>query len=121
NKPYEVAIVGGAGHVGAPLAILLADRGVRTLVHDINESSLKVLAAGKLPFFEEDGEPLLKKAIAADMIGFSSRQADIEGVPIVIVTIGTPVDEFHNPVLRVITDCMDSLIPYLSNNQTIVL
>ncbi|HXU70651.1 MAG TPA: nucleotide sugar dehydrogenase [Polyangia bacterium] len=120
-KSFEAVVVGGAGHVGAPLAILLANRGVRTLVHDINDASLKVLASGKLPFFEEDGESLLGEAIAADMIGFSSRPSDIEGIPYIIVTIGTPVDEFHNPVLRVITDCIDSLIPYLSDRQTIIL
>jgi UDP-N-acetyl-D-mannosaminuronic acid dehydrogenase len=121
KKPYEVAIVGGAGHVGAPLAILMADRGIRTLVHDINQKSLDTLASGKLPFFEEDGEPLLQKAIQADQIGFTSRSADLEGVPIIIVTIGTPVDEFHNPILKVVTDCFDQLMPYLSDNQCIIL
>jgi UDP-N-acetyl-D-mannosaminuronic acid dehydrogenase len=121
TKQFEVVVVGGAGHVGAPLAILLANRGVRTLVHDISEASLTTLAAGRLPFFEADGEALLGKAIAADMIGFSPRPADVEGVPIIIVTIGTPVDEFHNPVLRVVTECIDSLVPYLSDQQTIIL
>src|SRR5439155_3340174 len=121
TKQFEVVVVGGAGHVGAPLAILLANRGVRTLVHDINQASLATLAGGRLPFFEEDGEALLQKALAAGTIGFSPRPADVEGVPIIIVTIGTPVDEFHNPVLRVITDCIDSLVPYLSDQQTIIL
>jgi UDP-N-acetyl-D-mannosaminuronic acid dehydrogenase len=121
KKTYEVVVVGGAGHVGAPLAILMADRGIRTLVHDINQKSLDTLAAGKLPFFEENGEPLLQKAVAAGTIGFSARPADIEGVPIIIVTIGTPVDEFHNPILRVVTECFDQLLPYLSDNQTIIL
>jgi UDP-N-acetyl-D-mannosaminuronic acid dehydrogenase len=121
KRNYEAVIVGGAGHVGAPLAILLANRGVRTLVHDLNQSALDTLQKGVLPFFEEDGEPLLKKALAADMLGFSSRAADIEGVPVIIVTIGTPVDEFHNPVLRVVTDCFDQLLPYLSDSQTIIL
>jgi UDP-N-acetyl-D-mannosaminuronic acid dehydrogenase len=42
-------------------------------------------------------------------------------VPYVILTIGTPVDEFQNPVLRVLTDCMDTLLPHLSDDQTIIL
>jgi len=39
----------------------------------------------------------------------------------VVLTVGTPIDEFHNPVLRAITDCIDTLLPYISDNQTILL
>ena len=36
---YDVCVVGGAGHVGAPLAGVLASRGFRTLIYDINLGS----------------------------------------------------------------------------------
>src|SRR5581483_7517860 len=39
----------------------------------------------------------------------------------VIVTIGTPVDEFLNPVRHVIQDCIDSLLPHLRDGQLLVL
>jgi UDP-N-acetyl-D-mannosaminuronic acid dehydrogenase len=118
---YEVVVVGGAGHVGAPLSIVLAKKGFRTLVYDISQNALDTLAKGKLPFLEEGGEPLLKEALANRQLGFSNNVADIRGVPYVILTIGTPVDEFHNPVLRVLTECLDALLPHLSNDQTIIL
>ena len=38
-----------------------------------------------------------------------------------IVTIGTPVDEFLNPVRRVIQDCIDALLPHLRDGQLLVL
>jgi UDP-N-acetyl-D-mannosaminuronic acid dehydrogenase len=59
--------------------------------------------------------------LAEGKLGFSNNVADIRGIPYVILTIGTPVDEFHNPVLRVLTDCMDTLLPHLSDDQTIIL
>ncbi len=114
-------MVGGAGHVGAPLSIVLAKRGFRTLIYDISRQALGTLAKGRMPFLEEGGEPLLKEVLAAGTLGFSSNVADIRGVPYVILTIGTPVDEFHNPVLRVLTECMDTLLPHLSDDQTIIL
>ena len=118
---YEVVVVGGAGHVGAPLSIVLAKKGFRTLIYDISHNALDTLAKGKLPFLEEGGEPLLKEVLAEGKLGFSNNVADIRGIPYLILTIGTPVDEFHNPVLRVLTDCMDTLLPHLSDDQTIIL
>jgi UDP-N-acetyl-D-mannosaminuronic acid dehydrogenase len=113
--------VGGAGHVGVPLSLVLADRGVRTLIYDINETAVRELQAGRLPFMEEGGEPLLARALKAGTLGFSKEAADLRGIPVVIVTIGTPVDEFHNPHLGLLTRCMDELLPHLTTEQTIVL
>jgi UDP-N-acetyl-D-mannosaminuronic acid dehydrogenase len=39
----------------------------------------------------------------------------------VIVTIGTPVDEFLNPERHVILDCIDELLPHLEDGQLLVL
>ena len=39
----------------------------------------------------------------------------------VIITIGTPIDEFLNPVRRVVQDCIDALLPALNDGQLIIL
>ena len=77
----EVVVVGGAGHVGAPLSIVLAKKGFRTLIYDISQNALDTLANGKLPFLEEGGEPLLKEVVAEGKLGFSNDVADIRGIP----------------------------------------
>jgi UDP-N-acetyl-D-mannosaminuronic acid dehydrogenase len=118
---YDVCVVGGAGHVGAPLAIVLAAKGFRTLIVDLNQKAMESLAGGRLPFMEEGGEALLHQALRAGRLHFSSQVESIQGVPIIIVTIGTPIDEFHNPLFRLLTSCIDSLIPFLSDQQTILL
>lgn len=121
NSGYDVVVVGGAGHVGAPLSIVLASRGVRTLIHDLNETALEILRRGRMPFREDGAEPLLRQALDTRMLGFSSRPDSIRGVPTVVVTIGTPIDEFQNPTVSLLTRCMDSLMPYISDDQLIVL
>jgi UDP-N-acetyl-D-mannosaminuronic acid dehydrogenase len=118
---FDVCVVGGAGHVGAPLAIVLAKKGFRTLVYDLSEKAMSTLAEGRLPFLEEGGEPLLKEVVAANMLGFTNDVANLRGIPYLVLTIGTPVDEFHNPVLHALTDCMDTLLPHLSDEQTVIL
>src|SRR5438876_6662329 len=118
---YEVAVVGGAGHVGIPLSLVLADRGLPTLIYDINQAALKELQAGRLPFIEEGGEELLRKNLRAGSLGFSQDPADLRGIPAIVVTIGTPIDEFHNPDLSLLTRCIDALLPHLSASQTIIL
>ena len=121
TQRFDAAVVGGAGHVGAPLAIVLASKGVRTLINDLNEKSLALLRSGRMPFMEDGAEPLLQGALASDSLGFSSQPSSIAGVPSVIVTIGTPIDEFHNPTVSILTSCMDSLLPYLTDEQLIIL
>jgi len=121
KSPYDVVVVGGAGHVGAPLSIVLASRGLRTLIYDLNEHSLATLRSGRMPFLEDGAESLLQEAIARDVLGFSSTADSIAGIPTVIVTIGTPIDEFQNPSVSLLTRCIDSLIPYMSDEQLVIL
>ncbi|HAJ26710.1 MAG TPA: nucleotide sugar dehydrogenase [Syntrophus sp. (in: bacteria)] len=118
---YDVCVIGGAGHVGAPLAIVLADRGMRTLICDINEEAMDILSKGEMPFTEEGGKTMLRGVLDRKVLGFTPNIKDISNIPVLILTIGTPIDEFHNPVFSLLTRCIDSMIPFLSDEQTIIL
>lgn len=118
---HDICIVGGAGHVGAPLALVFAKHGFRTLIYDVNPAALETLARGRMPFLEEGGEELLREVLPTGRLTMSSNVADVANVPHVILTIGTPIDEFHNPMLRVVLECIDGLLPHLSDSQTLIL
>lgn len=117
----EIAIVGGAGHVGLPLALSFAEAGKRVLVHDLNARALGEIAAGRMPFTEAGGAALLKKALARRRLSFTGDAADLPPSGAVIVTIGTPVDEFLNPDHKVIRGCVDGLMPHLTDDHLLVL
>jgi UDP-N-acetyl-D-mannosaminuronic acid dehydrogenase len=117
----DVCVVGGAGHVGVALALVLADSGFKTLILDINKAALETIAAGHLPFFEEGGEALLERVLAGGGLAFSSDAQSVAQATFVVVTIGTPIDEFHNPEVSNLTRCFDELMPYLRDDQTIIL
>lgn len=118
---FDLCVVGGAGHVGLPLSIVFADRGLRVLIYDINAQALETIAAGKLPFMERGAEPLLRAALASGRLCSSTDAADVARASNIVVVIGTPVDEFLNPSLKPVMKCIDTLLPYLSDDQLIIL
>jgi UDP-N-acetyl-D-mannosaminuronic acid dehydrogenase len=121
REPLDVCIVGGSGHVGAPLSVVLARKGYRVLIYDLNRQAMAEMAQGRFPFMEEDSAELLREVLDARRLHFTTDPADIRDIPYLIITIGTPVDEHQNPVLRVVTDCVNSLLPFLSDQQTLIL
>ena len=117
----DVTVIGGAGHVGIPLVLALAEAGLRVNVNDLNQTSLDTLRAGQLPFIEHDADAVLAKALAGKRLVFTATSDRISVGGPVIVTIGTPIDEFLNPVRRVVQDCIDAVLPTLEDGQLLVL
>jgi len=117
----NLTVVGGGGHVGIPLVLAFAEAGFRVNVHDVDCAVLETLRGGRLPFIELGGEELLSAALARKQLVFTSQPADITPRAPVIITIGTPIDEFLNPVRKVVQDCIDALLPHLADGQLVVL
>jgi UDP-N-acetyl-D-mannosaminuronic acid dehydrogenase len=117
----DVTVVGGAGHVGVPLVLALAEAGLRVNINDLNKESLDTLEGGRLPFIEYGAEGVLSKALINRRLVFTHSSDRISSRGPVIITIGTPIDEFLNPVRKVVQDCVDALLPSLADGQLIVL
>jgi UDP-N-acetyl-D-mannosaminuronic acid dehydrogenase len=117
----DLTVVGGAGHVGIPLVLAFAEAGMTVNINDLNRSALDDLRAGKLPFIEYGAAPLLAKALADNRLVFTSSADGIGKVGPVIVTIGTPVDEFLNPVHGAVQRFFDGVLPHITDDQLIVL
>jgi UDP-N-acetyl-D-mannosaminuronic acid dehydrogenase len=117
----DITVVGGAGHVGVPLVLALAEAGLRVNVNDLNQATLDTLKSGKLPFIEDGAEQVLAAALAGQRLVFTSSPDLISKGGPVIITIGTPIDEFLNPVRRVVQECIDWMLPSLADGQLVVL
>lgn len=120
-RTADLTIVGGAGHVGIPLVLSFAAKGLTVNVNDLNTDSLAALKAGRLPFIEYGADDLLTAALRDNRLIFTSRPDDVSITGPVIITIGTPVDEFLNPERQVVQQCIDALLPYLRDGQLLVL
>ena len=107
--------------MGLPLALVLANSGLKTLIHDRNQAAMDSVKAGNVPYIEEGGQEALDRALASGRLFFSQDPSHIANVDVLIVTIGTPVDEFLNPVYDAMSECMDAFKPYLSEKQLVIL
>ena len=116
-----MSLLSGAPGTWEPLSAELRRQGAQGDIHDLNVTALDKLRRGELPFVEYEAQGLLHEALKADRLVCSSKPEDISRETPVIITIGTPVDEFLNPVNRVVKDCVDELLPYLADGQLIIL
>ena len=71
-RPFDVAVVGACGHVGLPLALAFADRGLRTVAYDINDVVVKHVMTGAMPFREDGAAEMLDRTLAAGTFSAST-------------------------------------------------
>ena len=46
----NICVIGGAGHVGAPLGLVLGSKGYKVVLIDKNEKNIKKINKGLMPF-----------------------------------------------------------------------
>lgn len=119
RSPLDVVIIGGGGHIGLPLGLMLAEAGLQVVCQDINAEVLETIAAGRMPFLEHGAQELLDRVLGRGL-GLTTEPAVVARARYVIVAIGTPVDEYLNPKLRAVFELFESLRPHLDPAQTIV-
>jgi len=117
----DVIIVGGCGHVGLPLGIVLADRGCRVVLYDLNKAAVDLVNDAVLPFDEPNAGPILRRVIDDGTLRASSDPLEISRAESVVVVIGTPVDEHLNPDLFAVPNAIDALAEHLVDGQLLVL
>lgn len=117
----DVVVVGGCGHVGLPLGIGFADRGLKTAVYDINSAAVAMVNRAELPFDEPGAAPVIERVIGSGMLRASDDPAVISEAEHVIVVIGTPVDEHLNPDARAVPDAVLAIAERLRPGQLLVL
>jgi UDP-N-acetyl-D-mannosaminuronic acid dehydrogenase len=117
---YDVCVVGGCGHVGLPLALTFAHRGLAVSVHDIADDAVAAVNAGRIPFMEEGAEPILREVIGRGLV-VANDATLVTRSRAVVVVIGTPVDEHLNPTFNRMRRFFGSLLPHLVDGQCVIL
>ncbi|MBI2885476.1 MAG: nucleotide sugar dehydrogenase [Candidatus Omnitrophica bacterium] len=116
----RIAVVGGAGHVGLPLSLVLATHGFPVTIIDHDRRKIEALKQKRLPFLEEGAQPLLD-ALAAPALAFSSSHQDVATADVIILTVGTPLDDHLNPDLTQVYGAIEQIRPSLRDGQVLVL
>jgi UDP-N-acetyl-D-mannosaminuronic acid dehydrogenase len=119
--PLRVAVVGGCGHIGLPLGLLLCDRGHTVTLVDVNAAAVKAISEGKLPFYEQGAEELLPKCLASGRLKLTLAADSVRDQDVVLVTIGTPVDEYLDPDIRTFDRVIDDVVRWMRDGQLLMI
>ena len=116
----RVVIVGGCGHVGLPLGVSLANLDCEVVAYDINTNSVDLVNSGLTPFLEEALEDGLRNALERGFKATTSPSV-IKSADIVIMIIGTPLNENLVPDHKIVFSAIDDISEFINDEQLIIL
>ena len=97
-KKKKICIIGGAGHVGFPLGLMIASKGNKVFLHDIDDESCHLINKNISPYYEINSGKFLKK-YKKNLIAGNDDRFIIKS-DIIIICIGTPVKKDATPDLK---------------------
>ncbi|MGH9057135.1 MAG: nucleotide sugar dehydrogenase [Acidimicrobiales bacterium] len=118
---HDVVVIGGCGHVGLPLAIAFADRGLHVGIYDIDDFAVKMLTGGEMPFQERGAQEVLERVLAEGRLEATTDAAITADADALVVVIGTPVDEHLNPDPHMVPKSLAEATSHFSDGQLLVL
>ena len=100
NNKRNISVIGGTGHVGFALGLILSSKGFNVSLIDKHKENIKKINSGKIPFLEENSEQLLKNMIRKKKIYATNKLGEVIKSKYIIICIGTPVNKQLNPNLK---------------------
>ena len=87
----KISIIGGGGHIGLPLSVLLFNQGYKVNLVDINKQNLLLIKKGKAPFMKDIEKHL--KTILNKRFETSQVLETIKDSKFIFICIGTPINK----------------------------
>jgi UDP-N-acetyl-D-mannosaminuronic acid dehydrogenase len=117
----DVVVVGGCGHVGLPLALAFADRGLQVAAYDIDPRAVARVESGEMPFDEPGAPEVLARVLAEGRLRASTDPTVVSTAEHIVVVVGTPVDEHLNPDPQAVPAAVEAIASQLRPGQLLVL
>ena len=119
NKEVKIAII-GFGYIGGSIGIKLASEGFDVIGVDVNESLVKRINDGDTPFEEPGLEDLHGIAKSNGKIHATTDFSEISDCHIILMVVGTPLDENFNSDLTHLKSAVSSMAPHISEGSLIM-
>ena len=118
-QEQNVAVI-GTGYVGLISGACLADFGHQVICCDIDEKKVNALSQGEIPIFELNIEEVVRKNICAGRLLFTCDiKKAIELSDIIIIAVGTPMQNDGNANLSALHAVLDSISTYINNYKVV--
>jgi UDP-N-acetyl-D-mannosaminuronic acid dehydrogenase len=112
--------MGGCGHVGLPLGLAFADRGLNVAVYDVDPRAVDLVNQGRLPSSEPGALEVLQRVVGSSLVATTDPTV-ISRAPIVCVVIGTPIGDHLSPDPQAVPRALEEVSEYLRDGQLLVL
>lgn len=117
----RVVIVGGCGHVGLGLGIVLAAKGgANVILLDIDAGKVATVNSGRMPFLEKDADAMLRQVVGKGLRA-TLKSSCLHDADVVITVVGTPVDEHQNPTVTELYRTVDALTEQMPPRSLLIL
>ena len=116
-----LSVIGGAGHVGFPLALAFANKNYKVNLVDLNRKSLDKIQKGITPFYEIGAEKILNKSLKSKKLIFSTNLQTIKKSKYIIICIGTPINSKLQPQTKKFFNFFYELFKYINKKQIIII
>lgn len=116
----KISIVGGAGRVGLPLALVLAENGFIVNIIDSDINRVDQINKKKMPFIEIGAQEILNATHNLKLKATTSLEA-VKESEICILVIGTPVQENGSPGTEALFELLKEMTPHFSNIKILIL
>ena len=114
----DAVIIGGCGRVGLPLGIALASRGLSVRLYDLNAAAVAMVNDGRMPFTEQGADQPLRAAIRDGRLKATTDPAVVSTAEVLVIVVGTPVDEHLNPDLGAVPKALERCAEYPTPTTT---
>ena len=116
----NISLVGGAGRVGLPLALVLAEQGFKVNIIDSDIGRVAQINNRVMPFSEIGAQEILT-ATSEHQLAAVTDLSSIKESEVCILVIGTPVLENGRPGTDALFELVQEIKPYLNNVKILVL
>jgi len=117
----KVAIVGGAGHVGLPLAATLASVGHQVHAIDTSVERVRLIQAGQSPFYEPGLDDILGSVLGSGGLTLHTDLSASANSDVVFVVVGTDLSDDNTPQNESVFGVVRQLLEFVSTTTTVVL
>ncbi len=88
---------------------------------DTDQRRVAAVAEGRLPFLERGADQALAEVLRAGRLRATTEGAAVSQSQVVVVTIGTPVDEFLDPSVATFDRALEAVLARMQPGQLLVL
>ncbi len=108
----------GLGYIGLPTAAALATRGVEVVGVDVNETTVKAVANGEVPFVEPDLSVAVSGAVAMGRLTATTETPEADAF---IIAVPTPFQDDHQADLSYVRAATEQIAPRLRGGEVVIL